>query len=102
MYGQYDENYNFSQQVRCFQKSQESQNLCNCRNSGNCPLDNKCLTSKMVYSAKIITDDQQPSNFYLGFAKQSLRLLLTIPKSFSVIGRMKKIQNIQVHLGAER
>ena len=46
-------------------KDQVNQNLCNCRNPDNCPLDNKCLTSKIVYSAEIITDDHQLSKFYL-------------------------------------
>ena len=54
--------------------NQANQNLCNCRNPDNCPLDNKCLTSKIfivystkfnVYSAATKTDAQQPSNFYL-------------------------------------
>ena len=53
--------FKFSQQVRCFQKGSINQNLCNCRNPGN-----KCLTSKIVYSAEIITDDEQLSKFYLG------------------------------------
>ena len=29
-------------------KDQANQNLCDCRNSDNCPLDNKCLTSKFI------------------------------------------------------
>ena len=47
--------------------NQANQNLCNCRNRDNCPLDNKCLTSKIfiVYSTATKTDAQQPSNFYL-------------------------------------
>ena len=47
-------------------KDQANQTLCNCRNPDNCPLDNKCLTSKIVYSAEIITDNEQLSKFYLG------------------------------------
>ena len=42
-------------------KDQANQNLCNCRNSANCGLDNKCLTSKI--------DNQQPSSFYLGIGE---------------------------------
>ena len=82
MHGQYDKNYNFSQQVRCFQKNQENQNLCNCRNSDNCPLDNKCLTSKIVHSAKIITDDQQPSKFYIGICETKFKTTFHNPKKF--------------------
>ena len=46
-------------------KDQANQNLCNCPNPDNCPLDNKCLTSKIVYFAEKITDSQQPLKFYL-------------------------------------
>ena len=42
-----------------------NQILCNCRNPDNEKHDNKCLTSKTVYSAHIITDNQQPSKVYL-------------------------------------
>ena len=50
-------------------KVQANQNLCSCRNPDNCPLDNKCLKSKIVYSAAIITDSQRPSKFYLGICE---------------------------------
>ena len=30
---------------------------CNCRNTSNCPLDNKCLTNKIVYKAEVETND---------------------------------------------
>ena len=54
-------------------KNQANQNLCNCRNPDNCLLDNKCLTSKTVYSAQIITDDQQPLKFFLGICETELK-----------------------------
>ena len=50
-------------------KVQANQNLYHCRNPDNCPLDNKCLTSKLVYSAEITTYSQQPSKFYLGICE---------------------------------
>ena len=67
MHGQYEKRYKFSQQVRCFQKGSSKSK------SDNCPLDNKCLTSKIVYSAKIITDDQQLSKFYLGICETEFK-----------------------------
>ena len=30
---------------------------CSCRNKSNCPLDNKCLTNKVVYKAEVKTND---------------------------------------------
>ena len=29
----------------------------NCRNKSKCPLDNKCLTNKIVYKAQVKTND---------------------------------------------
>ena len=58
-------------------KDQANQNLCNCRNSAKCPPDNKCLTSKIVYSAEIITDNQQPSKFYLGIGETESKTTIT-------------------------
>ena len=43
------------------ERGQANQNLCSCQNPGNCPLDHKYLTSKIIYSAGIITDNQQSS-----------------------------------------
>ena len=74
-------------------KDQVNQNLCNCRNPDNCPLDNKCLTSKIVYSVEIITDDQQLSKFYLGICETEFKTRFNNHKSLFVIGRTKKIQN---------
>ena len=48
-------------------------NLCNCQNSDNCLLDNKCLTSKIVYSAEVITNNPPPSKFYLGICKTEFK-----------------------------
>ena len=39
---------------------------CNCRNKSKCPLGNDCLADKIVYQAEVITEDKNPSNFYLG------------------------------------
>ena len=83
-------------------KNQENQNLCNCRNSDNCLFDNKCLTSKTVYSANIITDDQQPSKFYLGICETKFKTTFNNhKKSFRHRQNEKKYRAIQVHLGAE-
>ena len=30
---------------------------CNCRNKEQCPLDNKCLTSSVIYNAKVTTEN---------------------------------------------
>ena len=59
---------------------QANQNLYNGRNPDNYPLDNNCLTSKIVYSAKMITDDQQPSKSYLGIFETEFKTRFNNPK----------------------
>ena len=54
-------------------KDKANQNLCNSWNPDNFLLDNKCLTSKIVYSAEVITDDQQPSKFYVGICETEFK-----------------------------
>ena len=61
-------------------KVQANQNLCNCRNPDNYSLDNECLTSKIVYSAEIITDSHQPSKFYLGICETEFKTRFNIHK----------------------
>ena len=73
MYGQFDKNYKFSQQNVPSKKNQVNQNLSNFQKPHNCPLDYKCLTCKIVYSAEIITDKQQPSKFYLGVCETNFK-----------------------------
>ena len=51
-------------------KDQENQNLCNCCNPDNCPLDNNCLISKIVYSA---SDKYQPSKYYFVIRKTKFK-----------------------------
>ena len=50
-----------------------NQNLCNCQNPDKCPLDNKYVTSKIVYSVEIKTDDQQLSKFHLGICEMKFK-----------------------------
>ena len=43
---------------------------CNCRNKLNYPLDNKCLTPKMIYEAKVTYDRQNDEKIHFGFLKK--------------------------------
>ena len=78
-------------------KDQANQNLCNCRNSDNCPLDNKYSTSKIVCSTERTSNNQQPSKVYLGICKTEFKTRFN-----NHIGRMKRYRTLQVHLGVER
>ena len=49
--------------------TENDQILCNCRNRNDCPLDGKCLSSKIVYSAEVTTETSppiQPRKVYVG------------------------------------
>ena len=35
----------------------DNQVQCNCRNKDQCPLDNKCLTSSVIYKAQVTTNN---------------------------------------------
>ena len=49
----------------------EEKRLCNCRNRGICPLDNKCLLDNIVYEATVRTEG---SNFrYVGSTANSFK-----------------------------
>ena len=42
---------------------------CNCRSKTDCPLDNKCLTPKIVYQADVRNDTNDEKKFYLGVSE---------------------------------
>ena len=42
---------------------------CKCRSKTNCPLDNKCLTPKIVYQADVRNDTNDEKKFYLGVSE---------------------------------
>ena len=47
----------------------------NCRNKSKCPLDNKCLTNKIIYKAQVKTNDginELSTKIYFGIARQNL------------------------------
>ena len=54
-------------------KDQANQILYNCQNHNNYSLDNKCLTSKIVYSTEIITDNRQPLKVSLGSSETEFK-----------------------------
>ena len=54
----------------------DSQDQCNCRIKDQCPIDNNCLTSGVIYNARVTTDDTTKN--YIGltegtFSKDSLK-----------------------------
>ena len=70
---------------------------CNCRSKTNCPLDKKCLNSKIVYQADVRNDTNDERNFTLGFLEHLLKSVSEITKKnllTSSIGIALICQNI--------
>jgi hypothetical protein len=42
---------------------------CNCRSKANCPVDNKCLTPKVIYKAEVTTNINDEKKFYIGLSE---------------------------------
>ena len=73
---------------------------CNGRSKTNCPLDKKCLNSKIVYQADVRNDTNNERNFTLGFLEHLLKSASEITKKnllASSIGIALNCQNIYVN-----
>ena len=46
---------------------------CNCRGKNTCPLENKCLTPKIIYQADVTNDTDDTYKYYLGLAETSFK-----------------------------
>ena len=42
---------------------------CNCRDKGNFPLDNKCLTPQIIYKANVLNTQINDVKWYVGLAE---------------------------------
>ena len=42
---------------------------CNCRTKESCPLQNQCLTPKIIYRADVENDTNSETKFYFGLAE---------------------------------
>ena len=62
---------------------------CNCRDKNTCPLDNKCLTPKVIYQADVSNDTDDTYKYYLGFAETSFKDRYNNHKSLSATNNKK-------------
>ena len=46
---------------------------CNCRVKNSCPLDNKCLTSQLIYQADVTNSLDDEHKYYLGLAETTFK-----------------------------
>ena len=56
------------------QKQSEPQaNLCNCRNKNDCPVENKCLLTDVIYQATVTRSDNGEQETYVGLTSRSFK-----------------------------
>ena len=56
------------------EKNDENERKCNCRDKSKCPLNNKCLTSNIVYKADIITNNTETNKkSYIGISETEFK-----------------------------
>ena len=57
-----------------FSKKSTEQRTCNCLNKANCPLEQKCLTTNIVYKAKVTSDNENyQEKVYFGFCETTFK-----------------------------
>ena len=47
---------------------------CNCRSKDQCPIENKCLSSALVYNATVTTNDSSPGKNYIGLTEGTFKV----------------------------
>ena len=47
--------------------------MCNCRNKSDCPVENKCLLSDVIYQASVIRQDNGEKETYVGLTSTSFK-----------------------------
>ena len=57
-------------------KSDTNKRNCNCHVNNTCPLDGKCLSSNIVYSAEVLIGNKQHRDKYFGICKTELKTRL--------------------------
>ncbi|XP_068712987.1 uncharacterized protein [Montipora foliosa] len=56
-----------------------SQNGCNCRKKDQCPLDNNCLITSVIYKANVTTDKDNTGKYYIGLTEGTFKQGYTQP-----------------------
>ena len=68
LYGQHASIINkHNKKVTSIDTKPNSQDQCNCRDKDQCPIDNNCLTSGIIYNARVTTDDTP--KIYIGLTE---------------------------------
>ena len=70
-----------------------SQDQCNYRDKDQCPIDNNCLTSGVIYNARVTTDDTTKN--YIGLTEGTFKQRFTQEP-------IQQHTTIQIHLATSR
>ena len=57
-------------------KNDTNKRTCDCRANNNCPLDGKCLSSNIVYSAEVLIGNNQKGGKYFGSCETEFKTRL--------------------------
>ena len=72
--------------------------LCNWQNSIDWQLDEKCLSSTVVYSAEVISNDKQFRKFYLDISKTKFKTFVTITILFQHKRLKQRYRTFKIYL----
>ena len=75
-------NSNLRQKINAHNKSilhstHDLPQSCNCREPANCPLNGNCLQLSVIYQATVETNDNKPSQTYIGLTENSFKTRFT-------------------------
>ena len=65
--------HNKSVLTKCQPKPITDPHTCNCRDDSNCPLENKCLTSGVIYQATVTRQDINHEETYVGLTENAFK-----------------------------
>ena len=68
---------------------------CNCRSKDQCPIENKCLSSALVYNATVTTNDSNPGKNYIGLTEGTFKNVFMDTSCLSKIENMLKVPNFR-------
>ena len=57
-------------------KNDTNKQNCNCCANNTCPLDGKCLSSNIVYSAEVLIGNNQHGDKYFGICEREFKIRL--------------------------
>ena len=57
--------------------TQDDANNCNCRNKTECPVENQCLKTNIVYCAEVTCPGNETKETYTGLSQDSMKERIT-------------------------